>query len=323
MKRLPIILGIAGVVLAVLLVVGLGAGKIARAVSSVGWDGFGLIVGWQLLLFFVLAGAWLLLCPEAGLWRLVWGRLVREGGTNILPFSEFGGLAFGARAVTLAGVPWPKAIASTIADVSAEFIGELPFILFGFLMLVRLRPGSSLILPLVIGLGVIAAAAAALVWAERHSAKLFHTVGRRIATQWLHKAARQADEVQDEFDRLFSAPRRLLAASGLHFAGWVGGGVTVWFTYHLLGAKIDLLAALTLEGLLSCALAVAFLVPDGLGVQEASYIALGRLFGMPASLSLSLSLLRRARDIVIGAPAVLAWQALEVRRLRLDRARSD
>lgn len=51
----------------------------------------------------MISTAWRLLCPGAKLWAVVWGRLVREGGVNILPLSEFGGLAFGARAVALAG----------------------------------------------------------------------------------------------------------------------------------------------------------------------------------------------------------------------------
>ena len=37
---------------------------------------------------------------------------------------------------------------------------------------------------------------------------------------------------------------------------------------------------------------------------------------MPAHMSLGVSLLRRARDIVVGAPALLSWQVTEARRLR-------
>ncbi len=37
---------------------------------------------------------------------------------------------------------------------------------------------------------------------------------------------------------------------------------------------------------------------------------------MPAHLSLSLSLLRRARDIVVGAPALVSWQVAEAAALR-------
>lgn len=252
----------------------------------------------------------------AKLWAVVWGRLVREGGVNILPLSEFGGLAFGARAVTLTGVPGPRAIASIVADVAAEFMGEIPFIVFGIVMLSARQPNSSLVLPLAVGLGLLAGAFAAMIWAEHHWAALYRAITRRVASRWLRRVAEQADATQHELDNLLGRTRRLGAAAAIHLVGWSGGGLTVWIAYRLLGGRIDIVSAMALEGTLSGALAVAFLVPAGIGVQEASYVALGRLFGMPAHLSLSLSLVRRARDIVVGAPAVASWQAAEAAALR-------
>lgn len=316
MKRLGILMGIAGVGLGVALVVVLGAGKIWHALLSVGWGGFALIVGWQFVVFVILATAWHIMCPGGRWLTLVWGRLVREGGTNILPFSEAGGLAFGARAVALGGVPAARSIASSLADVAAEFIGEIPFILFGVIILVTRDPHGSLLLPIGLGAGLLTAACAALIWAEHHLAMIFKAIGRRIANRWARRAQKQADEVQRDFEEVFNAPRRIAAAAGLHFTGWLGGGVTVWLCYRLLGGHIGLMPCMAIEALLSAALAVAFLVPAGLGVQEVAYIAIGRLFGMPAHLSLGLSLLRRARDIVIGAPALASWQVAEARQLR-------
>jgi putative membrane protein len=315
-KKSAILLALLGVALAIGLVVWLGAGKIVRSVASVGWGGFAILVGWQFLMFVLLAFAWRRLCPGARLRTLVWGRLVREGGANILPFSEVGALAFGARAITLGGVKWERAVASSIADTAAEFIGEIPFILFGFVMLLVRGPGSSLVLPLAIGLALLAAGVPALIWAEKHSARLFQAIGRRIAARWAREAAREASIIQHDFEHLFSQPRRIGSAACIHLAGWAGGGVTVWMAYRMLGGHIDVASAMAVEGLLSGALAVAFLVPGGLGVQEASYVLIGQAFGMPAHLSIGLSFLRRARDILIGAPALLVWQAVEVRQLR-------
>lgn len=323
MKKATIILAVAGVALAIGLIVWLGAGKIASAVASVGWSGFAVLLVWQLAGFAWLGTAWRVVAPGARLGITIWGRLVREGGTNVLPFSELGGLAFGARAVTLAGMAWPLAIASSIADVAAEFVGEIPFVTFGFAMLMARDPHSSLALPLAIGLALIVGGVAALFWAEKHSAALFHKLGRRIAARWLHQAARRADEVETEFNRLFSQPRRLALAAGLHLLGWIAGGFTVWLAYHFLGADIGVVPAMAIEGLLSGALAVAFLVPGGFGVQEVAYVAIGHLFGMPANLSLGLSLLRRARDIAIGAPALASWQLAELRSLRGVGPRGD
>ena len=57
------------------------------------------------------------------------------------------------------------------------------------------------------------------------------------------------------------------------------------------------------------------MVPNGLGVQEGAYTLLGPLFGLPAEMALALSLTKRARDISIGVPALLVWQAMEAGRL--------
>ena len=74
-----------------------------------------------------------------------------------------------------------------------------------------------------------------------------------------------------------------------------------------------------IEALLSAMAAIAFLVPVNAGVQEAGYAGLGAIFGIAPELSLGVSLVRRARDVVIGVPILLIWQSVEMRRLRVMR----
>lgn len=315
-KKRAILLGLLGVALAIALVVWLGADKVMRSVLAIGWGGLAILVLWQLALYVVLALAWGRVCPAARFFSLVWGRLVREGGANCLPFSEIGGLVFGARALTLTGVAWERSVASSLADVVAEFVGEIPFILFGLAILLMRGTESSLMIPLVIGLLLLVAGASALIWAERHIGRLFHAIGRHVHARWTRRAEHEADVIQRELEAVLNEPRRIGVASGIHFAGWIGGGVAVWLAYTLLGGRISLADAIAIEGLLSGALAVAFLVPGALGVQEAAYVLIGHAFGMPAELSIGLSLLRRARNIIIGVPALIAWQIAEARELR-------
>ena len=58
-------------------------------------------------------------------------------------------------------------------------------------------------------------------------------------------------------------------------------------------------------------------------LQEAGYAGLGEIFGVPPELSLAVSLVRRARDIVVGVPILLVWQFVEVQRLRESKAAAD
>jgi len=74
---------------------------------------------------------------------------------------------------------------------------------------------------------------------------------------------------------------------------------------------------------LAAARSVGVLVPNALGVQEAAYTVLTPLFGAGAELGLAVSLLKRARDIVLGVPVLLVWQAIEGRRALAGAAGAD
>ena len=51
-----------------------------------------------------------------------------------------------------------------------------------------------------------------------------------------------------------------------------------------------------------------------LRVQEWGYAMLAPLFGLPAEMGVAVSLLKRAREIVLGVPALLYWQGREAVR---------
>jgi hypothetical protein len=123
--------------------------------------------------------------------------------------------------------------------------------------------------------------------------------------------------VQTEMSEIYRQPLRLALGWAVHLLGWITTGVAGWIAYRLLGVPVDLEAALAIEALLSALAAIAFLVPVNAGVQEAGYAGLGAIFGIPPEISLSVSLIRRARDLVIGVPVLLIWQYTEFRHMRL------
>jgi len=124
-KTLSVALAVLGLLLGTLLIGWFGAGRVLAGAFSVGWGGFTVVLGWQLLLFAVLGLAWDAIVPRRQarlVWLFIWGRMVRDASANCLPFSQVGGFVFGARAVTLHGVSWSLATASTVVDVTAEFL---------------------------------------------------------------------------------------------------------------------------------------------------------------------------------------------------------
>jgi putative membrane protein len=318
-RKLSFVLAGVGVVVSTALVFWFGFGDVLAAIASAGWRGFATICAWQLLLFLVLGLAWNIVVPSRAvrrLWLFVWGRMVRDASANCLPFSQVGGLIFGARAVTLHGISWPLATASTVVDVTAEFLAQLAFTGIGLGILLARAPSSGMVVPVEIVLGIAVMASFVFVWLQQGAAPLVARVGQRISGRWFDTARDGVEVLQQEFSLIYGNPLGLTVCFFMHVLGWLGTGAASWIAYRLVGAPIDFAYALAIEALLSAASSIAFLMPINAGVQEAGYAGLGAIFGVPPELSLGVSLIRRARDAVVGVPILLVWQWLEVRRVR-------
>jgi glycosyltransferase 2 family protein len=318
-RKLSFLLAFIGIVVSIGLVAWYGFGGVAAAVESAGWGGFALIIAWQMALFGVLGLAWNVILPterlRRRLWVPVWGRMVRDCTANVLPFSQVGGFIFGARAVTLHGIAWPVATASTVVDVTAEFLAELAFVAIGLGILLARAPRSHLAVPVEVCLGLAICATFAFAWLQQGAAPLFARIGRRIAGRWFRNAQDRLDVVQAEFGLIYGHTLRLGVGFAVHLLGWMGTGIAGWIAFRVIGVRIGFDDALAIEALLAGAAALAFLVPVNAGVQEAGYVGLGAIFGVPPELSLGVSLIRRARDLAVGVPILLLWQVLEARRL--------
>jgi glycosyltransferase 2 family protein len=326
MKRLSYILALLGLLVALLLLSWFGFDNVVEAVSRVGWSEFAVIAGWQIAIFVVIGLAWDVLMPaRVGRrpWVMIWGRMVRDASANCLPFSQIGGFVFGARAVTLHGVEWHTAAASTAVDVTAEFLAQIAFACIGLGIVLARAPKSGLAVPIEVGIGLAVLACFGFVWAQKGAAPLFARIGSRIAGRWFANAKDRVEVFQAELGLIYGHTGRLALSFMLHLIGWLCTGVAGWIAYRALGVPIDFDDALAIEALLSAIAAMAFLVPVNAGVQEAGYAGLGTIFGVSPELSLGVSLVRRARDIVVGVPILLVWQFVEMRRLRASKDVTD
>jgi putative membrane protein len=324
--RLPagLILALAiGIGLVTVLVGLVGAHEVVRAAEAVGWRGFAIFVVYWLGVLAVAGLAWAVVAHRlrrrAGLF--VWARLLREAAAEVLPFSQLGGLVVGTRAVIAAGVGESAALASTIVDVTTEMAAQIFYTLLGLgLVAVRLGAGEAgpLMWPALGGLALLFAGLAGCVLGQR---RVVGAIGR-AARRWLPDSIARADAVSRGVEEIFDRHGRIGVAVALHLVGWIGGAGASWIALRFMGADTPLWAVLTVESLMYALRNLGFALPGGLGVQEASYVLLGPLFGVHASDALALSLLRRARDLVIGVPVLLIWQAREGRSLLLRRRRA-
>jgi len=314
MKILSILLALAGLLIATAIVAWTGIGAVKQAVLTAGLGGFALFTLCQFMLFLILGTAWQVLTPEIRLQKLIYSRMVRDAASNCLPFSHLGGIALGVRTAILNGVPWARAAASSTADVTAEFFAQISFALMSLAWLLWRVPGSAIIRP--VGLALVAAVPviAAFFLVQRGAGSAFAFLGKQITGDWGEKADHGAGKIDAAFAEIYAAPRRLAWSAGLHVLGWWGAGVASFVAFRALGTHIGLLDAMAVEGLVDAAMIFAFIIPGQLGAQEAAWVAMGAAFGVAAPVCLAVSLMRRARDIGLGVPVLLAWQAVEGRR---------
>lgn len=295
-----------------------GVRPVLAAMASIGWVGMATFTTWSVGVLALLGCAWIAVAPGQPAERVAlfaWARTTREAATDILPFSQLGGLVVGARTLAAAGVPEPIVYASMIADMTTEMAAQLLFTLAGVAVLLLVlmdAPVQQGLVPLALGgLAAMVVLMALFVFAQKPVLKLAGSLGARL----LPGSVAATDAIRTALDAIYREPRRVILAFVLNLAAWLASAGGAWVALRFMGSGVPLWAVLTIEALIFTLRSVAFAIPGALGVQEAAYVLVGPLFGLPPDHALALSLLKRGRDLLIGVPALLAWQVGEVRRV--------
>lgn len=317
---MPAAFALAGVAVVTGLVVYYGAGDVLRVLAAVKPAGFGLYILVQLGILLGLGLCWRMVLRSrmrGSFWLCVWGRMVRDATGEFLPFSQVGGYVLGARVMALHGVRIADATASTLADITTEFLAQLTFIGIGLAILARQAPSSELLVPVAVGLCVAVGLGVGLILAQQGSgAKIFRALASRIAGQAGEGAALSIDRLQTSLDIMYGERDRLAYGALLHLGCWFGTATASFVGFHAMGVPLSFVDAICIEAMLHAIMALAFFVPGRVGIQEGAYTLLGGIFGVPPDIALALSLMRRARDFVIAVPVLVVWQAIEVKRLK-------
>jgi putative membrane protein len=208
----------------------------------------------------------------------------------------------------------PLAAASMIADVTTEMLAQIAYAAAGMAILATRVPQSSRVASLIsgcaVGLVLAVIAAALFIALQRRGGQ----ITARLATRVLRRAGQALDGLSAALETIYRSPARVALSTALHLAGWIGNGAAVWLGFRLIGAHVDLAAAIAIESIVYAIRSVAVIIPNALGVQEGAYILLAPLFGLGTDTALAISVLKRARDVAIGVPVLMLWQAAEGRR---------
>ena len=310
------VLALVGCALAFYILKSIGLKSILLAAATLGWRGFGILCVYQLPLFVLLGTAWYVLIPASYRSRapvFIWARMVRDATSDLLPFSHLGGIVLGARTAMFRGVLQRVAIGSMVTDVTTEMLAQIAFTAVGLVVLATSTPHTSpqfsTTNTAAFGFVTVVLSCAAFVAFQRY--------GRPLTTKLISRlfpnAAPATESVANCIDEIYRRPANVALSVLFHCGGWVASALSTWIALFLMGVHARVWPVLAIESLVCALRSMAFLVPNGIGVQEVAYAAIAPLFGIGAEIGLAVSVLKRARDIAVGLPILLLCQWTEGR----------
>jgi putative membrane protein len=295
------------------------------------WQGLDTVVelfalaGWRILLlpsFFV---------PNVILSSVAWWLLFRANVTprfliilrsmwigfameSLLPLGALGGKLVRVRMLIQRGIRGVDAAASVIADTTVNGLALALVAVVGVGALIVLKAQGQLVHWAIAGTVTFALLVAGVLYLQ-HSGMIGHVAritAKRSEKAYVRGLAQNAEEIETVLKLLYAKVPRIIAAGLLKFTGHLLLAGEVWLALYLMGEPVSPLEAIVLRSLnLALMFAVVQLVPLGFGVQEGGYIALGALLGLSPGVMLAVSLATRARDLIIGVPALVSWQLSE------------
>jgi putative membrane protein len=268
------------------------------------------------------ARAWQLLLPPAApprmptLLRLRW---IGESVNGLLPVAQVGGDIARASLVAARGVPPADAAATMIADLSAAVVTQVIFAIGGAIVLTDLRVADDVSPRTLVAVAIAAVPVLAIF--------VLHAFGGRVATLLtahsrtrgrLAKLAGGLTHLDGALTALLARERAMAASLAWHLLAWLSQVGETWLLLSLVGEPVSLAVAFAIESMATAVRGGAFFIPGGIGVQEMAIVSTARLLGVELDVALALGIAKRAREILVGAPGLVAWglATRAVKRLR-------
>lgn len=312
-QRVALALAALGLLLTLAVVWQVGWRDIFRLFLDFGLQGTLITVALHLLPVAATTQAWWVILQKVP-WRadwamLFWARLVGDYVNALLPVAQIGGEL--ARGLLLQErLPDRAWVASSIlVDLTCGLLSLVLFVLLGLSLLLsvgglRAEDGWALAIALITAFGLLGG----FYVLQRHGARWLI----RLSGQLFGKDAHALGEAWANCERILAAiyaDRRLLfEVTAWRLAAWFGGAIEIGFALWCLDAWPGWAGVLVLEAVAQVFRNAGFAIPANLGAQEMGYVAGAVMVGVPTEVGLTLALIKRARDILIGVPVLLGWQ---------------
>jgi putative membrane protein len=311
-----------GIAVLIVLAIHDGAHDIMHAIGVAGPTLLWLVPFHALPLLLDAQGWRLLLGKRLPLGFLWWIATVREAVNRLLPVVGVGGELVGIRLARWRMRDGSLVTASVIVEVLITIAVQYAFSALGLVLIVAATGGGgSLHTITTIGLALLLTMpfpVVAVVMLRRGG--VFHKIerwaGRMFGAGHPLVLGIDGQQLDRDLDTLMSRTGLMFRTFAWQLAGYMLGAFETWWALRLLGFPVSVEGALAIEALTQAVRHAAFMVPAGLGIQEAAVVLLAQLFGVGPDVAFSLALVKRVREVVFGCLALLSWQGAELVRTR-------
>jgi putative membrane protein len=307
-----------------------GFGSVVSTLMAAGW-GLALVAAFHLLPLVLDAGAISVMFDrkhkEVTERDAIFARWIGESVNSLLPAGQIGGPVMMVRQLSQRGLRMRDAAAAITVSTTLQALAQIVFAMLGLLLFGASAAHGAmhdLQTAALIATGVLAAMIVGFYMAQRRGffGKALRVVSKVFGKRDWSSLTTRADAVDVAVRELYEQRRKVAASFALSLAGWIVGTVEVWLALRFLGHPVGWIDALLLESLGQAIRGAAFAIPGSLGVQEGGYLLLAPLVGLPPEAALALSLVKRARELLLGLPGLLylhfserSWQRRRDSRL--------
>jgi uncharacterized membrane protein YbhN (UPF0104 family) len=216
--------------------------------------------------------------------------------------------------LVLLGATASVAAASTVVDVAIGSLAQAIYTMIGLTPLMFVVELDQMTPWFAAAVAASAPIFAAFLLTRRPGAlRVAERIIVRIARALGFDGATKLDLSRNVMD-IYQRHRHVGLALLLHLAAWFMSAAQVWAAALAEGRPLSAGQALALQSLAFAARGAFFFVPWGLGVQEGTFVLVGAVLGVDPGRAIALSLILRARDILLGLPAIIVWYTAEGRR---------
>lgn len=227
-------------------------------------------------------------------------RITGEAFNSLLPSGYVGGEPLKAKLLSNR-VPPAEAASSVLIAKAAQSVSLIFFIVLGLSLggngaSAPLHRPSTLVS---IGCLTVGIFIFTLLLTRRSFSRVGRWLHRLTGHPWLQKQDAKLVALDDSIGAFYRECKGRFFQSILwHGGGWLAGALEVAIICWFLGTPVTWRQAWFIGALAQLAAIVGLLIPAGIGLYEGGHYMAASILGLPPSLGLSVSLIRRMREIV-------------------------